>query len=135
MQIRLLGGVTAETADGAAIDIGPAKSQALLAALALSPGAAVPVGRLVDLVWGEDPPRTAEKTLQTYVGRLRQGLGPDALARVGAAYRLDVPASSIDVARFQSALWLGSSRNSPRSTPAPITSTKIASIRARVSWT
>ena len=107
MQIRLLGGVTAETADGAAIDIGPAKSQALLAALALSPGAAVPVGRLVDLVWGEDPPRTAEKTLQTYVGRLRQGLGPDALARVGAAYRLDVPSSSIDVARFQSALSVG----------------------------
>lgn len=107
MQIRLLGGVTAETADGAAIDIGPAKSQALLAALALSPGAAVPVGRLVDLVWGEDPPRTAEKTLQTYVGRLRQGLGPDALARVGAAYRLDVPAAAIDVTRFRSALAVG----------------------------
>lgn len=104
MQIRLLGGITAETADGEAVDIGPAKSQALLAALALSPGAAVPVSRLVELVWGDDPPRTAEKTLQTYVGRLRQGLGQDALARIGAAYRLDIGPEAVDVGRFQS--WL-----------------------------
>lgn len=107
VQIRLLGGVMAEGADGEVVDVGPAKSQALLAALALSPGAAVPVGRLVDLVWGDDPPRTAEKTLQTYVGRLRQGLGQDALVRVGAAYRLDVAPDAVDVGRFQSRLAAG----------------------------
>ena len=104
VQIRLLGGIRAETADGEVVDVGPAKSQALLAALALSPGAAVPVARLVDLVWGDEPPRTAEKTLQTYVGRLRQGLGQDALARVGVAYRLNIGPEGVDVGRFQS--WL-----------------------------
>ena len=107
VQIRLLGGIAAETADGEAVDVGPAKSQALLAALALSPGAAVPVGRLVDLVWGDNPPRTAEKTLQTYVGRLRQGFGQDALVRVGAAYRLDIAPDAVDIGRFQSRLAAG----------------------------
>ena len=84
MQIRLLGGVSATADDGNPIDIGPAKCQALLAAVALSVGTAVPVNRLVDLIWGEEPPRTAVKTLQTYVARLRRGLGSDALARAGA---------------------------------------------------
>ena len=54
----------------------------------LAAGSAVPVPRLVDLVWGEEPPRTAEKTLQSYVVRLRKGLGAGSIVRVGAAYRL-----------------------------------------------
>ena len=51
------------------------------------PGSAVPVTRLVELVWGDDPPRTAEKTLQSYVVRLRKGLGAEA----DRAYRGRVP--------------------------------------------
>ncbi len=107
IEIRLFGGVEAHADDGTAIDVGPAKCQALLAALALSPGAAVPVDRLIELVWGIDPPRTAAKTLQTYVGRLRQGLGGTAIVRVGEAYRLDVDGSSVDVARFRAKLDAG----------------------------
>lgn len=79
----------------------PESPQAVLAALALSAGTAVPVWRLVELVWGEDPPRTAGRTLQSYVVRLRKGLGADAVIRTGAAYRLDVPAESVDAIRFQ----------------------------------
>ena len=65
VRIGLLGGVSAESDDGVPLDIGPAKCQAVLAVLALSAGSAVPVSRLVDLVWGDEPPRTAEKTLQS----------------------------------------------------------------------
>ncbi len=101
VQIRLLGGVEAVGDDGAPIDVGSAKSQALLAALALSAGSAVPVSRLIDLVWDSEPPRTADKTLQSYVTRLRKGIGQDAITRVGAAYRLDVEPESVDVQRFQ----------------------------------
>ncbi len=101
VQIQLFGGVGAVTDGGEAIDVGPSKCQALLAALALSPGAAVPVSRLVDLVWGAEPPRTAEKTLQSYVTRLRKGLGSEAIERVGAAYRLSAAAETVDVIRFQ----------------------------------
>jgi predicted ATPase/DNA-binding SARP family transcriptional activator len=101
VQVRLLGGVDASGAGGAPVDVGPAKCQAVLAALALSPGAAVPVSRLIELVWGEDPPRTADKTLQSYVVRLRKGLGADTIVRAGAAYRLDAGPDDVDVVRFQ----------------------------------
>src|SRR6478752_3765165 len=88
VRIGLFGGVSAATDDGAPLDIGPSKCQTVLVVLALSAGSAVPVSRLVELVWGGEPPRTAEKTLQSYVVRLRTGLGADAIVRTGAAYRL-----------------------------------------------
>lgn len=107
VRIGLFGGVTATDDDGGPVDVGPPKCQAVLAALALSPGHAVPVSRLAGMVWGDDPPRTADKTLQSYVTRLRKALGPDAVVRTGAAYRLDVPADAVDVARFRRQLEAG----------------------------
>ncbi len=101
MQIRLFGGVSAATEAGDEVDVGSAKCQAVLAVLALSPGSVVPVSRIVRLVWGETPPRTADKTLQSYVTRLRKGLGADSIERIGVAYRLDVTADSVDIVRFQ----------------------------------
>ncbi|MEA1902873.1 MAG: BTAD domain-containing putative transcriptional regulator [Actinomycetota bacterium] len=101
MKISVLGVVGATADDGAQVDVGPAKCQAVLAALALSAGSAVPVWRLVESVWGEEPPRTAERTLQSYVARLRKGLGQDAIIRTGDAYRLNLPADSVDVVRFE----------------------------------
>jgi predicted ATPase/DNA-binding SARP family transcriptional activator len=101
VRIGLLGGVRAATDDGEPIDIGSARTQTVLAALALSPGTALSVSRLVELVWGDEPPRTALKTLQWHVAQLRKGLGSDAIVRVGAAYRLDVAPDMVDVARFE----------------------------------
>jgi hypothetical protein len=106
-QVRLLGGVSAVTGHGQPADVGPAKCQVLLAALALSAGQAVPAGRLTELIWGPAPPRTAERTLQSYVTRLRQALGPGSIVRAGAAYRLEVPPEAVDVLRFQRRLAAG----------------------------
>lgn len=110
MQICLLGGVRIIGADGAPIDPGPAKCQELLAALAVDADTAVPVSTLIELLWRDNPPRTAEKTLQTYVARLRKSIGHDAIARVGNAYRLEMPADSIDVNRFRRHLAQGDTR-------------------------
>lgn len=107
VQIRLFGGVHATSDDGEPIDVGPAKCQAVLASLALTAGSAVPVARLVEMVWGTEPPRTAEKTLQSYVTRLRKGFGADSIVRSGSAYRLEVDAESVDVTRFQRRLDSG----------------------------
>jgi predicted ATPase/DNA-binding SARP family transcriptional activator len=107
VQIRLLGGVHAVDESGEPVDIGPARSQAVLAALALSPRAVVSVSRLVAMVWGDSPPRTAEKTLQSYITRLRKELGETAIVRVGAAYRLDIDPAAVDVVRFQRLLDSG----------------------------
>ncbi len=106
IRIRLLGDVSAAVG-GNSVSLGPPKCQALLAALALAPDTTVPVARLVTLVWGESPPRTAEKTLQTYVARLRKELGYHRIERVGAGYRLAVPRDCVDVERFQRLLDSG----------------------------
>jgi len=84
-----------------------ARRQALLAALGFSVGSAVPVARLVELVWGTEPPRTAEKTLQSYVARLREGLGSETVVRVGNAYLLDLDTEAVDVGRFQARFEAG----------------------------
>jgi predicted ATPase/DNA-binding SARP family transcriptional activator len=101
VRIRLLGEVGVVTDQGEPVHVGPAKCRAVLAALAMAAGTAVPEWRLAELVWGEDPPRTAGRTLQSYMVRLRKGLGRDSIVRVGTAYRLDVPADSVDALRFQ----------------------------------
>ena len=106
LQIALLGGVRVRDDQGE-LDIGPAKCQAVLAALALSPRTAVSVAELIRAVWDDDPPRTADKTLQSYVVRLRKAVGAPTIVRVGAAYRLDVDPAAIDVARFQQHLAAG----------------------------
>jgi DNA-binding SARP family transcriptional activator len=101
VRIGLLGGVRAATDDGEPIDIGPAMSQTVLAALALAPGTPLAVSRLIELVWGDAPPRTADKALQWHIVRLRKCLGSGAIVRAGAAYRLDVTSDAVDVTRFQ----------------------------------
>ncbi len=99
MEIRLSGAVEAFV-DGREIDLGTAKSRAVLAALALSPGTTVPVSRIIELVWGDDPPRTADKTLQSYVTRLRKA-GADCIDRSGDGYRLSIEPELVDLVRFE----------------------------------
>lgn len=73
MRVCVLGPL--EVVDGGApVPLGGPKERRLLAALALQPGQVVPESRLVDVLWGDDPPRTATKTLQNYVLRLRKAL-------------------------------------------------------------
>lgn len=87
---------------GAPISLGGAKQRAVLAVLLLRAGEIVPVGRLVDEVWGENPPPSAAHTLESYVSRLRQlfnGHGPR-LIRRGAGYALELDGAALDAQRF-----------------------------------
>jgi DNA-binding SARP family transcriptional activator len=54
--------------------LGGVKERCLVAALAVHCGETVSAGGLVDALWGDDPPRTAAKTLQNYVLRVRRAL-------------------------------------------------------------
>jgi len=75
------------------------RGRALLAMLVLHAGEAVPVDRLIDDLWGEQPPRTAPTALQGLVSRLRLELGRATIETVGNAYRLN--ATDIDAERFK----------------------------------
>jgi DNA-binding SARP family transcriptional activator/basic membrane lipoprotein Med (substrate-binding protein (PBP1-ABC) superfamily) len=87
---------------GEQLALGGAKQRAVLAVLLLRAGEVVPVGRLIDEVWGDDPPPSAAHTLESYVSRLRQlfnGHGP-LLVRRGAGYALELGAATLDARGF-----------------------------------
>ena len=87
---------------GEVVALGGAKQRAVLAALLLRAGEVVPVERLVDEVWGDDPPPSAAHTLESYVSRLRtvfNGHGPT-LVRRGTGYVLELHGSDLDASRF-----------------------------------
>ncbi|WP_307840459.1 winged helix-turn-helix domain-containing protein, partial [Streptomyces sp. G44] len=108
MRYRVLGPTRAVRADGTAVPIGGARLRALLAALALRAGRAVPAAALVDEVWGTEPPADASGALQALVGRLRRTLGADRVASVDGGYRLCANPDDVDVFRFDRLVGEGS---------------------------
>jgi len=63
--------------------------------------------RLVDVLWGEDSPRTAAHGLQTLVSRLRATLGEDCLETRPPGYRLRVASDEVDGLRFEELVRIG----------------------------
>ena len=100
MEFRILGPLEVSAGDGA-LKVGGPKQRAVLAHLILRANHPVPIERLIDGLWGEEPPETARNTLQTYVYRLRQVLGEDRIGSGNGGYVLHAEASEIDAARFE----------------------------------
>jgi len=87
--------------DAVTIAVPAAKHRIVLATLALRAGQTVPVDRLIEMLWDQEPPSGARATCQAYVMRLRQTLGDaDVVRTVPGGYRLDVPKSQVDLFRF-----------------------------------
>lgn len=74
VRVRMLGPMEVGGADVGTPVVG-ARRAAVLAVLALHPGEIVSVERLLDLVWGQRPPRTAVNTLQSHISALRRAIG------------------------------------------------------------
>lgn len=81
-----------------------AKERAVLAALALNVGRPVRRADLEMALWGERPPRTAAKSLQAHVVKLRRCLGAESIVTSPEAYQLALPPEAIDVSRLERAL-------------------------------
>lgn len=99
--VRLLGPITIARPGGPAVV--PARlDRVVLAHLALAGGRAVPAGDLAEAVWGQHPPAGARNALQVKVSRLRRHLGSlgDALTHHQGSYRLDLPATAVDLRIF-----------------------------------
>ena len=67
--------------DGQEVDLGPRLQRALLAILVVDAGHVVPVDRLIDLLWREEPPAAALASVQAYISHLRRVLEPGRPAR------------------------------------------------------
>jgi DNA-binding SARP family transcriptional activator len=100
---RILGPLEVSTASDA-VPLGGQKQRAVLAVLLLHANRVVSVDRLLDAVWGEQPPRTAPTSLQNFVSQLRKALGPEVLETKPPGYRLRARAGEIDLERFQLAI-------------------------------
>ena len=103
MQIRVLGPLEA-IIDDQPVAIGGAKQRAVLAMLGLEANHAVAADRLIEGLWGDEPPASAAKMVQNYVWRLRGVLaaegGPEIVTR-GRAYELRIDRESVDVCRLE----------------------------------
>src|SRR5262245_42408107 len=95
--------------DGQEVDLGPRLQRKLLAILVVEAGHVVPVDRLLDLLWPDEPPATAIASVQAYISQLRRVLEPDRAPRQPArvlvthdpGYVLQVADSQVDALRFQ----------------------------------
>ncbi|MEU7022929.1 BTAD domain-containing putative transcriptional regulator [Streptomyces sp. NPDC046203] len=87
-------------APSTAVAVGGPRVRALLTVLALRAGRPVPVGVLVDEVWGAEPPADAVAALQALVGRLRRALGHERVVSVDGGYRLAAEPDDVDAHRF-----------------------------------
>jgi DNA-binding SARP family transcriptional activator len=98
VQVLVLGPVRA-VRDGQDLDLNGPRERAVLAALALAGPGGIDTERLVDQVWGEDPPRTAARTVQAYLSRLRAALGTGVIVSEARRHRLAT--ADVDVWRFR----------------------------------
>lgn len=94
-------------------ELGGPRQRAVLVALALHPGTILTTERLIDLVWGGDPPSKPPITIRSYISNLRRalatgrsaaGLAPgraEALVTRNAGYLLDIGSDAVDTHRFR----------------------------------
>ncbi|MGX7828128.1 BTAD domain-containing putative transcriptional regulator [Actinokineospora sp. 24-640] len=106
-RLGVLGPVEAIGPGGPAELHGP-RQRALVGVLALHAGTVLPASRLVDVLWGESPPRTAVKTLHSHIARIRTalaacGFGPIVRTR-DPGYLLEVDLDAVDAHRFAAAV-------------------------------
>ena len=84
------------------VQLGGLKQRGVLAVLLLERNRVVPRDRLVDALWGDDPPASAANSVQIYVSKLRKLLGNDStLATEPPGYVLRVAPGSLDVDEFE----------------------------------
>ena len=100
MEFRLLGPLEVRAASGP-IPLGGEKQRALLALLLLNANRVVSRERLIDELWGEDPPETAVTMVQVYVSRLRKVLPAGSLVTRSPGYVVEVGDDELDLSRFE----------------------------------
>jgi DNA-binding SARP family transcriptional activator len=94
--------------EGNLVDLGGPRLRALLALLVAAPGRPVSVSALVEGLWGQRAPQDADRTVRTYMSRLRKALLPasvapatDVIMTRPPGYVLLPDPETIDAVRFE----------------------------------
>jgi DNA-binding SARP family transcriptional activator len=102
MDFCVLGPLEIWTAGGR-LTLPGTRHQRVLATLLLTPGAVVPMARLIESTWDDEPPATATKQVQNCVSALRERLGDTEQRLIvtdGPGYRLVVTDEQLDLLKF-----------------------------------
>ena len=105
MEYRILGPLEVLGDDGSPVTLAGIRERTLLATLLLSANHVVSTDRLIDVLWGEEPPPSASNALQVYVSKLRKKLevasGANPISTEHSGYVLNTLPGEIDAARFE----------------------------------
>jgi serine/threonine protein kinase/WD40 repeat protein/DNA-binding winged helix-turn-helix (wHTH) protein len=114
--VGVLGPVQVIGPDEQAIDIGGTRQRRLLAALAMHANNVVSIDALLDIVFEGAPTDAAERTLQSYVSRLRRVIDTDgasgdtAIERIPPGYVLRVEPDALDALIFEAEARAGAEK-------------------------
>ncbi|MEU6986149.1 BTAD domain-containing putative transcriptional regulator [Streptomyces sp. NPDC046324] len=106
MRFGVLGETAVRTEDGRLVRVPELKVRVLLASLLVDAGRPVATHRLVDDLWGEEPPGNPLRALQAKVSQLRRVLeeaepgGRDLVLSRAPGYQLALPEGALDADRF-----------------------------------
>ena len=103
MDFRLLGPLEV-LHDHVPARIAAGKQRALLAILLLNANRTVSREQLIDSLWGEDAPDSAQKMVQIQVSQLRKALPEQRLQTRRPGYVLELREDELDLARFERAV-------------------------------
>ncbi len=106
IEFRILGSLEV-VQDDRPMALGSPQQRLLLAVLLVHHGEQVASDRLIDELWGEQAPASANKIVQGYVSNLRKALGNGLLATRGHGYLLQTEPDQLDADRFESLLAAG----------------------------
>ena len=100
MEFRVLGPLEVVGPRGP-IRIAGRRQRGVLAILVVHVGESVSIDRLIDEVWGDDPPSGAQHAVEAHVARLRRALGVDRIETQPSGYRLQAESAEVDLVRFE----------------------------------
>jgi DNA-binding SARP family transcriptional activator len=84
--------------------LGGPKQRAVLALLLLHANQVVASERLIDQLWGEEPPGTVKVVLQGYISNLRKELGAATIATRASGYAIELEPVQLDLHRLEALL-------------------------------
>lgn len=109
VELLILGPLEVLDDAGTAVPLGPPKQQALFALLAIHPNEVLSTERIIDELWGADPPGDGARNVRVYVSRLRKALEPgrppgspgQLIVTAPPGYVLRIEPEAIDAHRFE----------------------------------
>jgi predicted ATPase/DNA-binding SARP family transcriptional activator len=101
MRFGLLGPLIVRNETGGEMPVRGTKLRALLTLLLVARGSPVPQQRLVEALWGSDPPGNPVNALQAQVSQLRKLLGSTAIQATAGGYVISLGSGQLDVEVFE----------------------------------